>query len=104
MVSTSRIDLTWMDYSDYEAGFKIERKTGTGGMYSEIATVDANVERYSDTGLNEESLYLYRVRAYHTSGLSLYSNEASCATFSSSGDNDYRCFISTIFDDARNHV
>jgi len=29
-----------VDNSGYEAGFKIERKTGTGEAYSEIATVN----------------------------------------------------------------
>ena len=94
-VSTSQIDLTWTDNSGYEAGFKIERKTGTGGTYSEIATVDSGVTSYSDTGLSEGSLHIYRVRAYHSGGTSLYSNEASSTTHSTGGSNDHGCFIAT---------
>ncbi|MFA4911489.1 MAG: M4 family metallopeptidase, partial [Desulfobacteria bacterium] len=39
--SSTQIDLTWTDNSSGEAGFKIERKTGAGGTYIEIATVGA---------------------------------------------------------------
>jgi len=37
--STSQINLAWADNSSNETGFKIERKTGSGGTYSQIATV-----------------------------------------------------------------
>jgi subtilisin family serine protease len=99
-VSTSQIDLSWTDNSGNEAGFKIERKTGTGGTYSEIATVDADVTSYSDTGLSEESLHIYRVRAYHSGGISLYSNEAGATTYCSGCGSDHGCFIATIFIEA----
>ena len=94
-VSTSQIDLTWVDNSGYEAGFKIERKTGTGEAYSEIATVNSNVTIYSDTGLSEGWLYLYRVRAFHAGGLSLYSNEVATTTHCSGCSSDHGCFIAT---------
>jgi subtilisin family serine protease len=94
-VSTSQIDLTWTDNSMYEDGFKIERKTGTGGTYSEIATVDSDVTSYSNTGLSEGSIHIYRVRAYHAGGLSLYSNEVAGTTLCSSCSSDHGCFIAT---------
>jgi len=96
-VSRSQIDLTWTDNSGHEAGFKIERNTGTGGIYSEIATVAPNVTSYSDTNLSEGSLHIYRVRAYHTGGLSLYSNEAAGTTYCSGCSSDNGCFIATTF-------
>jgi len=85
-VSSSRIDLTWTDNSSGESGFKIERKTGSEGAYTQIGTVGANVTSYSNTGLNESTTYYYRVRAYNTGGNSDYSNEASATTQSASSD------------------
>ncbi|MDQ7053074.1 MAG: fibronectin type III domain-containing protein [candidate division KSB1 bacterium] len=40
----------------------------------EIAQVGANVTNYSDTGLNPNSTYTYRVRAFNADGNSGYSN------------------------------
>jgi hypothetical protein len=79
-VSTSQIDLTWTDNSSGESGFKIEKKTGSGGTYSQIATVVPNVISYSDTGLSASTTYYYRVRAYNWIDNSSYSNEASTTT------------------------
>ena len=58
-----------------ETGFRIERKTGSMGIYNQIATVSANATSYSDTGLDEETTYYYRVAAYNPSGNSGYSND-----------------------------
>jgi hypothetical protein len=79
-VSTSAIDISWTDNSFDETGFKIEGKTGTGGTYEEITTVDADVTSYSDSGLTESTVYYYRVRAYNGNGNSNYSSETSTTT------------------------
>lgn len=78
--SSSGINLTWGDNSNNEAGFRIERKTGDGGTYSEITAVSANVTGYNDTGLNPSTLYYYRIKAYNPAGSSSYSNEAGATT------------------------
>ena len=80
-VSSSQINLTWNDNSNNETGFKIERKTGANGTWSQIATVGANVESYPNTGLSAGTQYFYRVRSY-ISGVanSNYSNEANATT------------------------
>ena len=76
----TRIDLTWVDASSNETGFKIERKTGAGGSYAEIATVGPNVTAYSNTGLTPGTSYFYRVRATNGNGDSAYSAEANGMT------------------------
>jgi len=93
-VSISKIYLILIDNSYGETGFKIERKTGSEGTYIQIATVDANVTSYIDTGLSGGTTYYYRVMAYNSSGNSSYSNEASDTTFSCGGQ-DRNCFIAT---------
>jgi hypothetical protein len=79
-VSSSQVDLTWTDISTNEIGFKIERKIGVSGTWSQIYVVGASTSNYSDTGLNSNTTYYYRVRAYNISGNSGYSNETNAHT------------------------
>lgn len=62
-VSSSAINLEWMDNSTGEQGFIIERKP-SGGKYVEIAKVGPNVTKYTDSNLMAGSEYYYRVKAY----------------------------------------
>jgi len=75
-VSGAQVNLSWTDNSSNETGFKIERKAGAGGTYSEIATVGASITSYGDTAPSTETTYYYRVRAYNASN-SNYSNEVN---------------------------
>lgn len=79
-VSNKRLNLAWVDSSKNEAGFKIERKKGAAGTYSQIATVNANVQTYADTTLLAATQYFYRVRAHNIGGNSGYSNEGNATT------------------------
>jgi len=45
-VSTSQINLVWIDNSADESDFHIYRKTGSSGSWTEIDTVSANVQSY----------------------------------------------------------
>ena len=64
------INLSWIDNSTNETGFKIERKL-SGGDYILIGTTDANKTTFSDSGLSIGVTYTYRVYAYNTVGDSL---------------------------------
>jgi RHS repeat-associated protein len=79
-VSNTEITLNWTDASTNETGFRIERKTGAGGTYGEIALVGANATSYNNTGLASGVEYYYRIRATNNVGDSGYSNEASATT------------------------
>jgi len=68
-VSASQIDLAWTDNATNEDGFRIERCAGAGcAVFTEIATVGANVTTYQNTGLAFNTSYTYRVRAYNGAG------------------------------------
>lgn len=60
----SSINLTWVDNSSDEDGFAIERSLTGVGSWVEIDTVAAGVETYDDTGLDPDTEYFYRVRAF----------------------------------------
>jgi len=79
-VSTSQINLAWTDNGSFETGYKIERKMGATGTYTQIATVGANVTSYANTDLTAATAYYYRVRAYNGTGDSDFSNEANATT------------------------
>lgn len=99
-VSSSRINLSWSDNSYGEDGFKIERKTGATGIFSQIAVTAANTTFYSDTGLDDLTTYHYRVSAYrgiNSSDFSADTSATTSATTSSSGGGGGGggCFIAT---------
>ncbi|MBI4499980.1 MAG: pre-peptidase C-terminal domain-containing protein, partial [Gemmatimonadetes bacterium] len=76
-----QINLAWTDNASNETGFHIERCTGAGcTVFSEIATVGANVMSYQNTGLAAGTTYRYQVRAYNASGNSTYAGPASATT------------------------
>ena len=79
-ISGSQINLAWTDNSNNEAAFKLERKTGSNGAYTEIAVLGVGRTNYSDTGLAPATTYFYRIRAFNSGGDSAYSNEASATT------------------------
>jgi hypothetical protein len=82
-ISSSQINLSWTDHSMAEDGYRIERSSSG---FVQIAQVGPNVTFFSDTGLNPETAYTYRVRAFNApAGNSDYSNEASATTFTQSG-------------------
>jgi hypothetical protein len=77
----SSITVSWTDNSSDETGFKLERKTGSGGTWSEIAgSIAANTVTFNNTGLSASTQYFYRLRSYNGAGNSSYSNEASATT------------------------
>jgi len=84
-ITSSQITLSWTDNSSNESGFTIERCQGTGcSNFAQIASVAANVNIYSNSGLPAGTNYSYRVRAYSSAGNSGYSNTASASTISAS--------------------
>lgn len=84
-VSSNQIELSWIDNSSNEWGFKIERKL-SGGTYSQIGKVSSNITTYNDTSARKGTSYVYRLRAYNSNGNSSSSNEADDTTPSAHGE------------------
>lgn len=76
--SAPEITLSWSDNSNDEDGFNIERWDGSN--YVQIASVGADVTTFTNTGLNYNTSYTYRVAAYNSAGNSGYTNTASATT------------------------
>jgi titin len=76
--STTQIDLAWTDNATNETGYIVQRRSPAGsGGYSQIATLSAGANSYSNTGLTESVQYEYRVYATNAAGASANSNAAS---------------------------
>jgi hypothetical protein len=79
--SRNQIDLTWTDNANNENGFYVQRcKGSTCTNFTTVAMLLPNITRYSNTGLNKNTTYRYRVLAYNAVGNSGYSNIVMAAT------------------------
>jgi hypothetical protein len=80
--SSTLVNISWTDISSLETGYRVERKTGTGGTYVAIATLPANTGSYADNSASAGIFFSYRIQAVDnaTPTISAYSNEASLTT------------------------
>lgn len=69
-VSATRLDLTWSYTGSENYNTIIERKTGAEGTWIPIYTTAVGVLKYSDTGLQPNTRYFYRVRKSLGTGVS----------------------------------
>lgn len=79
-ISSSQINLAWIDNANDETGYVVERSATSGSGFASIATLGANTTSFSNTGLAASTTYFYRVRANNGAGSSPNSNEASATT------------------------
>jgi len=73
----SQVNLLWSDNATNETGFRLERKQGVSGTYSELVSLSENVISYSDTSVGTGETYIYRILAYNSVGNSAYSSEVT---------------------------
>jgi hypothetical protein len=82
VVSASQINLSWVDNSTDETGFKVFRATDaafTQGL-TLVTTTGPNVTTWQDQGLQAQTTYYYHVSATNAAGDSAFSNTASATT------------------------
>lgn len=83
-LSATAVRLTWNDNAGNEAGYRIERQTGSGA-WAAIDTVGANITLYVDYSALPSTTYSYRVVAYNTAGSSVASNTTTLTTPAAQG-------------------
>jgi hypothetical protein len=82
-ISSSRIDLSWTDNATNETGYQLDRapdNAGTAGTFAQIASLAAGATTYSNTGLNANTRYWYRIRAVNATDASAYSSLLSVSS------------------------
>jgi titin len=79
-VATSTVSLTWIDVSDLEEGFRIERSPNGQGMWTEIGSVPADTEMFIDYTATPLVVFDYRVIAFNSVEDAAPSNVASAVT------------------------
>jgi len=79
-ITSGSVALAWTDNANNESGFKVQRKQGATGTYTQIATPGANVTTYTSSGLLDGTQYYYKVSAYNSAGDSPFSNEVNGIT------------------------
>jgi uncharacterized protein (TIGR02145 family) len=72
-ISINGVHLIWIDRSNNETGFKIERKLDDGA-FEVIGTTAENITTFDDNGLTPCLAYTYRVYSYNADGNSVYSS------------------------------
>lgn len=78
--SLAQVSLSWVDHSNDETGFVIERSINGGSSFTDLATVGANVTSYADVNVGPSQSYVYRVRAIKNALSSTTSNAATATT------------------------
>ncbi|UTW46520.1 hypothetical protein KFE80_06510 [bacterium SCSIO 12696] len=77
--SGNNVALSWVDNSNNEDNFRIERRVGTGA-FSTLATVAANTTAFTDTSTAQNTSYSYRVVSLNSAGDSAASNVTNITT------------------------
>ncbi|MCY3758333.1 MAG: fibronectin type III domain-containing protein, partial [Acidobacteria bacterium] len=73
--SNTWIYLVWEDNSDNETGFRLYRRLHGSPDWVPIATIAANVTRFTDRGLLSGTHYDYLLQAFNSTETSNFSNE-----------------------------
>lgn len=75
--SGTSVSLSWVDNSDNEDGFRIERQTDSGTFSVLSASIAANTTSFTDSTASAGSTYNYRIVAFNSTGNSAAGNVAS---------------------------
>lgn len=77
----AELKISWTDMSTNEVDFRIERSLTMDTIgFSQVAIVLKDLTTWTDTGLAENTLYFYKMRACNTGGCSPYTAVASGKT------------------------
>ncbi|MBT7787377.1 MAG: fibronectin type III domain-containing protein [Calditrichaeota bacterium] len=80
-VSDSAVRLYWVDNSESEDGFQIERRATDLEDWEIVGTTLPDVDTHEDAGLDRITTYFYRMSAISSNSMSDYTEELSARTF-----------------------
>jgi hypothetical protein len=78
-VSSSQIDLVWIDNARNEESFQVETSNDNRN-WKLLATLPPNSTNFSHARLGGNRTYAYRIRANNAIGVSAYSNVSATKT------------------------
>lgn len=79
--NSDRITVTWVDNSNNETGFRIQRATDSGFTANVVTgTVGANSQTFTTGNLARNAMFYFRVQAYNAGGASAYVNATPVTT------------------------
>jgi hypothetical protein len=76
VTTAAQLTLSWVDNAGGQAGFIIQRATGTSGPYTQIAQTPLGTVSYSDGTVSLGTTYCYQVAAVNSAGTSSFSAPA----------------------------
>ena len=91
-IYSNNILIEWTDNSNGEEGFIVERKLENGD-YAILSTVTENDTLYTDTDIEVDEVYYYRVCAYVGIFNSSFTNEIQISTYSNQLSADFEANI-----------
>jgi fibronectin type 3 domain-containing protein len=78
-ISSTLVNLSWVDNSNNELAFAIFRKA-RGGDFVRIGVCAPDATSYADTAVGAGTTYVYRLRATNNRGASAWTNEVTVTT------------------------
>jgi hypothetical protein len=85
-ITSSQINLQWIDHASNESGYAIEESTD-GVHFAQIGTAAVHATSFPVSGLQPESTYAFRVRAFNTAGNSPFTRTVTATTPANAGAN-----------------
>ncbi|MFS8082051.1 MAG: fibronectin type III domain-containing protein, partial [Ginsengibacter sp.] len=79
-ISGKGVQLTWTDVAYNETGYNVYRALTSNSVYTLVGQTGADGVTYTDSSVNGNTQYSYKINAYNTHGVSDYSNVATITT------------------------
>ena len=79
-LSDTEVSLTWVDNSNNESGFSVERQDTPTSPFVDIFDTSAGVTQYTDNTVDGDTLYVYEIVAFNSGGDASPSNQVSITT------------------------
>lgn len=78
--TSSTLTLAWQHPDTDEESFDVQRSLASSGAWANLPSVGGGSTGLTDTGLDDDTAYDYRIRARNAAGVSAWSNTATGAT------------------------